>query len=129
MEEYIKCMLGDRRLCVKDVNLSWYCRVKHHAAYVGWEQTHYGESQAGAVRHAVQVGLFVAEGVNQIVYISSIGDGRIRLKIAARVCQTSAARLSSLNIRAGLVKAGVLIFGNKLAMGKLRSIQQRPAQA
>src|SRR5260221_3429150 len=105
MEEYIKCMLGDRRLCVKDVNLSWYCRVKHHAAYVGWEQTHYGESQAGAVGDAVQVDLLVAEGVNQIMYISSIGDGRIRLEIDARGCQTSAARLGSLHIKVGLVKA------------------------
>src|SRR5258707_6685045 len=98
MEEYIKCMLGDRRRCIKDVNLSWHRRVKHHAAYVGREQTHYGESQAGAVGDAIQVGLFLAEGVNQIVYISSICDGRIRLEIYARGCQTHAARLTSLPI-------------------------------
>src|SRR5258708_35805209 len=102
MEEYIKCMLGDRRLCIKDVNLSWHRRVKHHAAYVGREQTHYGESQAGAGGDAVQGGLFVAGGGNQIVYITSIGDGRIPLGIDARVLQTSAARLSSLHIRADL---------------------------
>src|SRR5258707_14475845 len=117
MEEYIKCMLGDRRRCVKEVNLSWHCRVKHHAAYVGREQTHYGESQAGAVGDAVQVGLLVAEGVNQIVYISSISDGRIRLEIDARVCQTSAARLGSLHIRGGLVRAGIFILGS----GKFRA--------
>src|SRR5260370_7612743 len=89
MEEYIKCMLGDRRRCVKEVNLSWHCRVKHHAAYVGWEQTHYGESQAGAVGDAVQVDLLLAQGVNKIVYITNISDGRITLEIYATIFQPS----------------------------------------
>jgi hypothetical protein len=89
MEECIKCMLGVGRHCVKDVNLSWHRRVKHHAAYVCWEQMHYSESQADAVGDAVQVDLLVAEGMNRIMDIRSISDGRICLEIDARICQTS----------------------------------------